>query len=394
MNMAKTRVWLFRLLLVVLAPGSLIACGSDDNEPAEPEHAEGEGPSGTPEGVVLLDTAALSIAGIQVDAVQTVETSALPVTGTITYDQNRVSHIGPKTEGRIAALRADLGTRVRPGQTLALLESADIGSLRADLTEAEALLAIARENYERERRLEEQGISSRKELLDARADLRRAEAAARSSRERLRILGAAGGSGGQFAVIAPFGGTVVEKHAGLGEVVGPEDQLFTVADLGGLWIELDIFERDLSRVAVGQPVDVTTTAYPGRIFPGRIVYVGDVLDPERRTVRARVEVPNPDRALKPGMFASARIRTGAPGPARIVVPEGAVQELEGRQVVFVPGQRPGEFRSVPVEVGEVSGEDRTVVILSGLSAGDRVVVEGAFSLRSELAKGEIGEHGH
>ena len=207
------------------------------------------------------------------------------------------------------------------------------------------------------------------------------------------LLGAGHGEGGQFAITAPFDGVVVEKHATLGEVASPSDRLFTVADLSRVWIELDIYERDLSRVAVGQPVAVTTAAYPGRTFPGRIVYLGDVLDPERRTVRARVEIPNTGRALKPGMFAKATIQVGGGGAPLVVVPQDAVQEIDGRQVVFVPGERAGEFRPVPVEVGQPLDGGR-VAVLSGLAPGSRLVVSGAFLLKSELAKGEIGEHGH
>ena len=388
----------FFLLLLGTVP--LSACGGGAApEPDEGEdHAAAEGADTTgeenaEEGVVVLDTAAVAIAGIQLASVDTVSTTGLPVTGTITYDANRVSHIGSRTEGRIVALRADIGEAVRAGQTLAVLESPEVGQTRAEEHEAEALLAIAQENYAREQRLETAGISSRKELLDARADLRRAEAAHRSARERLRVLGAGRGEGSQFTITAPFAGVVVQRDASRGEMAAPSDQLFTVADLSRVWIELDIFERDLSRVAGGQSAVVTTTAYPGRSFPGRIVYIGEVLDTTTRTVDARVEVPNDDGMLKPGMFATARIQVGGGGGAVAVVPEEAVQELEGRQVVFVPGDQPGEFRAQPVEIGEQADSGR-VVVRSGLTSGDRIVTSGAFALRSELAKGEIGEHGH
>ena len=288
------------------------------------------------------------------------------------------------------ALRADVGERVRAGQPLAVLESPEVGQTRADEHEAEALLGIAQENYAREQRLETAGISSRKELLDAQAELRRAEAAFRSARERLRVLGASHGEGSQFAVTAPFAGVVVERDASRGEMAAPSDQLFTVADLSRVWIELDIFERDLSRVASGQPVRVTTTAYPGRTFPGRIVYVGQVLETATRTVDARVEVPNPDGMLKPGMFATARIEIGGGGAPLTVVPENAIQELDGQRVIFVPGDRPGEFRAQPIEVGE-QADSGLVVVRSGLQAGDSIVTAGAFALRSELSKDEL-EH--
>ncbi|CAN5312752.1 efflux RND transporter periplasmic adaptor subunit [soil metagenome] len=388
------RIRLALLLGAVLAGGTG-ACGESDAEPveaAEGAAAAGEEHAGETDALVL-DSAGMSAAGIQVNAVETVTTTGLPVTGTITYDANLVSHVGARAEGRIVRLNTDIGDRVRSGQVLALLESPEVGSLRAEEHEAEALLRIARENYQREQRLEEQGISSRKELLDAEAELRRAEAALRSAEERLRVLGAGHGSGGQFAVTAPFAGVVVARDAGRGEVVSPADSLFTVANLDRMWIELDVFERDLARIGRGQAVEVTTAAYPGRTFPGRIVYVGDVLDPATRTVRARVEIPNEDRALKPGMFATARIQVGGGGAPTVVLPRDAIQELEGRKVVFVPGDRPGEFRAVPVELGETVDGGR-VVVRSGLEPGTRVVTAGAFALRSELAKGEIGEHGH
>lgn len=392
-----SRRWLSGAALLFALLG-LAACsgGSAEEEVAAgEEHAQGaEGEEHAEEGhVVVLDSAAVTVAGIEVGTAETVQTSGLPVTGTITYDANRVSHIGPRTEGRIVQLAADIGDRVSDGEVLAVLVSPEVGQVRADEHEAEALLEIAQENYAREQRLEAQGISSRKELLDAEAELRRAEAALQSAQQRLQALGAGHGEGGQFAITAPFAGVVVAREASRGEMATPADRLFTVANLERLWIELDIFERDLTRVAEGQPVDVTTAAYPGRVFTGEVVYLGDILDPETRTVRARVEIPNAGGALKPGMFANATIRVGGGGAPRVVVPRQAVQELESRPVVFVPGDRPGEFRAVPVEVGEPVGDGR-VMILDGIEAGTPLVVVGAFSLRSEAEEGAIAEAGH
>ena len=375
---------------------SLAACGDANDTPAAeaPRSGVAEADSADESGVVVLDTASIRLGGIRVAIVDSVTTSGLQVTGSITYDANRVSHVGSRTEARVLAVRTDLGARVGGDAVLAILESADVGQLRAEERQGEELVAIAKENFAREQRLEAQGISSRKELLLAEAELRRSEAALRSTEERLAVLGAAHDheAGAEYSLVAPFAGTVVARNASRGEVVGPSDVLFTVADLSVVWIELDIFERDLSRVRAGQSVVVTVTAYPGRRFPGRVAYVGEILDTTKRTVRARVEVPNANTALKPGMFATASIQVGGGGPAMAVVPQAAVQEVDGRQVVFVPGDAPGEFRPVPVEVGETVDGGR-VIILSGLRPGSRFVVTGAFALRSELAKGEIGEHG-
>jgi cobalt-zinc-cadmium efflux system membrane fusion protein len=379
-------------ILVLVGALAIGACGGGDAAPAETAAAEEHAGE---EGVVVLDTAAIRLGGIQVGEVQSVTTTALAVTGSITFDADRVSHVGSRSNGRIVAVRSDLGAQVARGQALATLESVEVGQIRAEEREAEALLKIAQENYAREQRLAEQGISSRKELLEAEAMLRRAEAALHSAEDRLQVLGASHdhGAGGEFTLVAPFAGVVVARDASLGEMATPADTLFTVADLSEVWIELDIFERDLARVRRGQSVAVLVSAYPSRSFPGRIVYVGDVLDPAKRTVRARVEIPNRDAALKPGMFATANIQVGGGGPPMAVVPQDAVQTVEGKLVVFVPGDTPGEFRTVPVEVGPTTDGNR-IVILSGIAPGSRVVTVGAFALRSELSKGEIGEDGH
>ncbi|MGD9524818.1 MAG: efflux RND transporter periplasmic adaptor subunit [Gemmatimonadales bacterium] len=370
---------------------ALLACGgaTPPIEDAGDDHAADSAAAA----VVAVDSGTMTSVGIRVDTVGSAATGALTVTGTVTYDANLVSHIGARTAGRVLELRADIGDAVGDGQVLTVLESPQVGQVRSEEREAEDLLEIAQENFDREKRLESQGISSRKELLVAEADLRRAEAALRSAQERLRVLGAGHGNGGEFGLTAPFDGVVVERQVTRGEMVDPEDRLFLVADLSRVWVLLDVFERDLSGVRLGQPVEVTTTAWPDRAFAGRIVYLGAVLDTTTRTVRARVEVPNRDRALRPGMFATARIGTADSGSLQPVVPRDAVQELAGETVVFVPAGRPGEFRARPVVLGRPIDPDR-VAIVAGLAIGDAVVVSGAFMLRSELAKGEIGEHGH
>lgn len=388
------RIWQRRLgpgVWCLLALAALSACGGGGAEPEE-HGAEEETHAEAPKDAVQLDPSAVSASGIQVGTTGSGRAGDLALTGAIGYHPDRVSHVGARTPGRIVRLSADLGQPVRGGQVLVVLESPDVGAVRAELREAQSLLRIAQEGYARERRLETQGISSRKELLEFEADLRRAEAAVQSARDKLSALGGAGGSGSQFVVTAPFPGSVVARDASLGEMAEPSDTLFTVADLSRVRIELDVFERDLGAVRPGQTVAVTVAAYPGRAFQGRIASLGDVLDPEKRTVRARIDVPNGDRLLKPGMFATARVATGAAAEV-VTVPRDAVQEMEGRTVVFVPGTRAGEFRVRQVQLGDPV-DSASVAVRGGLRSGERVVVAGAFTLRSEFAKGEIGEHGH
>jgi cobalt-zinc-cadmium efflux system membrane fusion protein len=341
---------------------------------------------------VHLDSVAMEIAGIEVGMAEQVLASEFSVTGRVSFDEDRVSHLGPRTEGYVQDIPGELGADVVPGELLAVLESPEVGARRADLSEARLILQIAEENFERQERLEAQGISSRRELLDAEAELRRSQASVQRASERLIALGASEGEGAEFTLRAPYAGVIVEKHATRGEIVAPTDRLFTVADLSNLWIELDIYERDLPKVREGQSVTVTTSAYPNELFEGIIVYLADILDAERRTVHARVEVENRNRMLRPGMFATASVALPEGTPV-VALPRDAVQSVEGTDVVWVPGEEPGEFVGRPVLTGQELPGDR-IEILSGLAVDEPVVLSGAFTLKSEHEEGEFGGHAH
>ena len=213
------------VFVLALATVSVAGCGKSSDSEEKPSAATtstADRSAAVPhEERVQLDSAAAAIAGIRVENADSTLTNGLPLTGAITYDQNRVTHIGARTLGRVIALPVDLGARVSRGQVLAELESPEVGQIRADEKQATALLRIARENYDREQRLATQGISSRKELLDAEAEVRRNEAALRSSEDRLAVLGAEHGTGGHFDVTAPFGGVVVARTARLGQTTTP-----------------------------------------------------------------------------------------------------------------------------------------------------------------------------
>lgn len=381
-----------RALAAFAAWGCLAGCGqpSHEEEAAATESRPVDGPT-----TVHLDDEALGLADIELDSARMVPVGGLELTGMITFDQDRVSHVGPKTSGRVVELAARLGDEVVSGQTLAHLESPDVGALRAELDEAASLTAIARERLDRQRRLEEQGISSRREVLTTEAEFHEVVAARESAEERLRVLGAsAHGDGGHFDIVSPYSGRVVQRQAGRGEVVGPDDRMFTVADLSLLWLELDAFEHQLSRVAEGSMADVRTPAWPDRVFVGRVAQVDDLLDPSRRSVTVRVEIDNADLRLKPGMFASAVLRPAAGDERRVLsIPRDAVQEVDGGASVWLSTGRPGEYVARRVEVGSELPGSR-IEVISGLGSGELLVVRGAFTLKAESSRGDFGGHGH
>lgn len=375
--------WALTRETVEETPGAAAAPGADGAASAA---------AATSDSIVTLDSTAQRLAGVELMTVAPSGSSTLVANGTITYDANRVSVVAPRVEGRIVTVRADLGQPVRAGAVLAVLQSRDVGETRGELARAAVARDVARQNYEREQRLFAEQISPQKELLDAEAAYRTAQADYEAAEAKLRAVGAdGGGSGATYALTTPVTGTVVERNASPGQTVGPEASLFTVADLSHLWMTVDVYEGDLARVRQGATAVVVPAAYPNEEFTGRVTYAGGVIDSATRTFKVRVEVSNAERRLRPGMFAQVHIETPTTGGSgAITVPEVAVQELNGRQVVFVASDVPGQYVVRPVTIGPRAGEGR-VVITEGLRAGERIVVQGAFQLKAELTKASFGE---
>jgi membrane fusion protein, heavy metal efflux system len=363
--------------------------------------------------VLRLDSTAQRLAGVRLLTIAPSTTGTLTANGTIGYDADRVSVVSSRAEARVISVRADLGQQVPASGVLATLESPDVGQTRGDLERARANVDVARRNYEREKRLFAESISPEKEMLDAEGAYRTAQADFNAASSKLRAVGATGGQGATFNLATPVSGTVVERNASPGQVVGPTTNLFTVADLSRVWITVDVYEGDLSRIRQGATATVVANALPNRTFSGNVTYAGGIVDSASHTFKVRVVVDNAERALRPGMFAQVSIETpvvkapsaqmsasdaasaGTSASTRsvaptIVVPETAVQEVNGKQVVFVAGRTPGEFVARPVVLGPRAGNGM-IVITSGLSAGDKIAVQGAFQLKSELTKASFGE---
>lgn len=344
-----------------------------------------------PDSVITLDSVAERLAGIERLTVSSATTSALVANGTITFDANRVSVASSRVDGHIVAVRADLGQQVPAGGLLAILESPEVGQTRGELERARATVDIARRNYEREDRLFREQISPQKEMLEAENAYRSAQAEYQSAASRLSAIGATDGRGGIFNLRSAISGTVVERNASPGATVGPSNNLFTVADLRNVWITVDVYEGDLSRVRQGAVATVIPTALAGESFLGRVTYAGGVVDTASRTFKVRVEVANPNFRLRPGMFAQVRVETIPDGSAgAITVPDAAVQEVDGRQVVFIAGNQRGRYVARVVTLGPRTGDGR-LVIKSGLLAGEQIVAKGAFQLKAELTKANSGE---
>ena len=328
----------------------------------------------------------------------------LRTTGTVQPIDSRVGIVAPLARGRIVEVRAKVGDRVQAGQTLAVFDNVEAGELlaqeragQADLERLKAQLIPAARQMERSRRLADIGAGSEKEFESSRAEKEGIDASIRSQqalieglRQRLHRFGISEDnprSNYLTSLQAPFGGVVTKAQVSPGDTVETGKEVFTVADLQRIWVQAEVYEKDLGRLSVGQSAYITVDTYPNHPFEGKVAYISDVLDPQTRTARVRCEVANPQMQLKTDMFANVELPTKLTKQA-LAVPAAALQQVEGKNVVFVRRSE-DTFEKREVEKG-VTVKDQ-VEIVSGLKPGEPVVTQGAFHLKSILAGGELGE---
>jgi len=386
--------------LLVLAGGLGTACSPASRQEAGPELQEDSGPQ-----VVELDARRMEAAGIQVLPVErTVPLRRVEITGAAAYDETRTARIASRISGRVVELLRDFGNRVRKGDPVCILDSPELGEAQSEYLARLAEYRVVKQSAERARRLVEQRAISRGEFLEREGALRRAEAALAFAENRLHLfdmgeadirrLGESLREDGslhgivspQLTVRSPISGTVTRLEVSQGEVVDRLQTLLVVSDLSHLWAWLDVYEKDLAGIGLGQDVVITAEAIPGETFTGRIDFVGEV-EPQTRAARIRVRLANPSGRLLPGMFVRALVTV--PGSVEtLVIPREAVQTVEGSTIVFLE-TGPGRFEPVPVTVG--TAYDGLLEVTSGLQEGDRIAARGAFTLKGELLKDELGE---
>lgn len=381
----------------------------DDTSVAETGMITEAGHAGDPEeGIVELTPESAAGASIRLAAAeQRLIGRQLETTGQVGFDEDQLAHVGPRIPGRVDRVLTSLGEAVVAGQELAIIDSIELGRSKAEYLQTRARHELSLEILEREETLYADRITSEQNVLVARAAMREAAAARATAKETLNLYGLSrkevdslrydDPSASLLAVRAPFAGRVVERHVTRGELVAPGTNLFTIAGLSQVWVWIDVFERDLANVHLDDDVEVRVDTYPGEVFLGKVTYIAHQVEAETRSIRARLDVPNPDGRLRSGMFARIQLTdphsvAGDPEGPSTVVPVAAVQRDGQESVVFVAR---GEFRFERREVTPGRTAGGWIELLEGLEPGEQVVVEGAFLLKSEAAKGEMGAgHAH
>lgn len=327
----------------------------------------------------------------------------LQAPGTVQPNESRVSHVRPLARGRVQVVHAKVGDHVTRGQALAEFDNIEAGELatqydaaRAELSRLQSQLSTATRQAERSRRLAEIGAAPQKESEASLSDQHQLEAAVQAQQStisgmeaRLRRYGLAGGQSGRAVttVRSPLAGVVTKVAAAPGEVVDSSSELFTIADIARVYVQAQVFEKDLGEVRVGQIASIKVDAYPDERFSGRVTAIGDVIDPQTRTVAVRCDVANPKALLKLEMFATVELPTGTARPA-LAVPADAVQSYDGKSVVFVRASA-SQFTVRPVTVGRTVGG--LAEITRGVRSGESVVTTAAFQVKSALLARELGE---
>lgn len=300
--------------------------------------------------------------------------------------------------GRVAEVHVAVGDWVEEGQPLITLESHEVGEAKSEFYKATADLELARLNLQREERLMEQEIGVQKNLVAAEAAFKIAQSNAEAAEKTLHVLGFNEDQvkeiaethqiSPQITLFAPITGRIVASEAVLGALVDASSEILRIIDTTMLWVDAEIYEKDIAKVRIGQKVEIVVPAYPEKGFHGDVSYVGTLVDEETRTITVRAEVQNPEAQLKPGMFADVKILLNG-NSAMLMIPCPAILQDGNKKIVFV--QSGDEYERREVETGSLDGEYRQ--ILSGLDEGDKVVIEGNYQLRSVLLS-EALQAGH
>ena len=303
----------------------------------------------------------------------------------LVYDAARRAEINARRPGVVRSISVDVGSAVRKGEPLIVLDSPEVGADRSRLAAARTRVDAARAEAERERALHAEGISPRRQVQEAESALAEAEADVQALEAAAQVVGR-GEVSGRYALHAPIAGTVVRRAATVGRQVDTEEVLLEIVDASVLWAEIDLPESRLHEVAVGLEVVLTFDGLGERRFTGTIASIAPEVDPRTRTAAARVRLANADGALRAHMYGRARIVAAGPSAA-VAVPRAAVQRANGAEVVFVR-LTDTLYETRRVETGARS--DGWVEIRRGVRPGEDVVTVGSFLLKTETLKGSIG----
>lgn len=389
-------------LALVLCVFTLAACNRapEETKPAAttPAAAAKEEPHAADPNVVKIEPGMLRDLQITTSTVESRKGGEeVSLLGELSVDERQYAEVAVPMPARAMEVLAAPGDAVRRGQSLLVLQSADLGRARAEYLTASARLRLAEAALKRRRDLLNERIVPLREVQEAEAEQEGARASVRSAQAALAAFGVEPPSGeltsgaSAFSLRSPIAGTVISRDVMLGQMLEPGTPAFKIGDLTRLWLLVHAFERDAVRIRKGAAARLTFSALPGERFDGSVALVGREVERESRTVSVRIDVRNTNGILRPGMSATAQVPVGESNAAILTVPVAAVQRVKNEWCVFIPKDaHTFEIRKIG-RGRDLGGE---VEVLSGLGPKDTIVVEGAFLLKAQAEKSQAGHGGH
>jgi membrane fusion protein, heavy metal efflux system len=391
-------------LIACVACACVLACGRRADEATKSPPAETKKPAAEAHADAAANTVRIEEGMLRDLRITTATVESRPgreqiaLLGELAVDQRTYAEVGVPVPARVTRLLVNAGDSVRTGQTLAELSSPDLGKARAEYLSASARAALADAALERKRGLAAEKIVPLREVQEAESALAEARAVVRGARAAIMAYGveppsddAEGATSSTFLLRSPVTGVVIERSTVVGQMLDPATPAFRIGNLSTLWLTVHAFERDAVRIEQGVQARLTFPALPGQDFAGTVSMVGRHVDRESRTVPVRIDVKNAGIHLRPGMSATAILPVGASGDPILTVPVAAVQRVRNEWCVFLPKDA-STFEVRRIGRGrDLAGE---VEVLSGLRAGEAIVVDGAFLLRAQAERGELDHDAH
>ncbi len=362
------------VLAIVLYTVPVIFTGCTSKEPVVQQPEQRVCISDSMHKLISLDTARINHVNDQ-----------LTLSGEVSFDEDKVVKLFPFSSGQVVEVKVSTGDKVYKGQTLAILKSADVSGSYSDLKLAGSDISIAKREYDNTRALYDRGISSEKDVSVAKANYEKAVTSHGKLNDLIQINGGGHtGANGTYEITAPAAGYIVEKNITAGSFIRGDNtnSLFTISDLANVWIWANVFEADIPKVKEGYAANITTIAYPGKVFHADIDKVSELLDPQNKVMRVRMHLPNPGFLLKPQMFTNVSITHTENDKVVSVASNAVIFDNGNRYVVLYHDSCHLEIKQISV----LKTVGTTTYLAGGLSAGDIVISQNQILLYRALTE--------
>lgn len=373
-------------------------CGQEKSSKGQPSD------KATRPAIVTLTQASIKEIGLQTETVSRkpfTKYSIIPAK--VLANQDNEALVGSLVQGRVCKVFVKAGDNVKAGQELMLVEGLEIGEIKAGFLSAKANLEYQKANYERQKKLLEENIGAQKNLLETQNEYVKARAEYNAEKNRVNAIGLTDSEvidgkssrsdarsdehgSGTLPIKAPINGIIVERNVVIGQLIEATTTTFKIINLSTVWVDGQIYEKDAGKITSKTAADFVASSYPGEPFSGKVIYIGQVIDEKTRTITIRAEFNNAAGKLKPQMFGELKIPNENNSTA-ILVPAEALIKIDNADYVFIQ-KEDSAFEKTPVTIG--CSQNELVEITKGLKEGDKIVVKGAFYLKSELLKSSLG----